>query len=102
MITKQELEEAITEYENLPSSYQACEKLATFYAVYDHLYGLKDSEKTASHEYLTEYYGNSEFFATIKGKNERSVFNILDELMSTLQIVNPNLYSATIEKINTI
>lgn len=102
MITRQELEEAITECENLPPSYQTCEKLAVFYAVYDHLYGLKDSEKTASHEYLTEHYGDSEFFATIRGKNEKSVFNVIDELMSTLKIVNPNLYSATIEKINTI
>ena len=103
MITKQELEEAIAECENLPSSYQSCEKLATFYAVYDHLYGSKISDtEPISREYITEQYGKSEFFTAIRDKKEKSVFGVIDELMSTLQIVNPKLYNATLNKIETI
>lgn len=103
MITRQELEAAITECESLPSSYQNCEKLAVFYAVYSHLYGPEnaDTEKI-SHEYITEQYGESEFFKTIKNKKAKAVFTVFDELMSTLQIVNPKLYTATLEKIDNI
>ena len=103
MITKQELEEAIAECENLPSSYQSCEKLATFYAVYDHLYGSKVSDtEPIPREYITEQYGDSEFFTAIRDKKEKAVFSVIDELMSTLQIVNPKLYNATLNKIETI
>ena len=45
MIAKTELEKAIDECEHLPTSYQNCEKLATFYAIYDHLYAEKEPKE---------------------------------------------------------
>lgn len=104
MITKQELEEAIAECESMPSSYQSCEKLAVFYTVYRYLYGTENahSEVIPPCKYITEKYGDSEFLTAVTDKKEKSVFGVIDELMSTLQIVNPKLYNATLTKITDI
>lgn len=103
MTTKQELERAISECENLPSSYQNCEKLAVFYTVYNNLYGSDVSDtEPIPREYITEKYGESEFFTAIRDKKEKAVFGVIDELMTTLKIVNPKLYNATLNKIENI
>lgn len=104
MIAKTELEKAIDECEHLPISYQNCEKLATFYAIYDHLYAEKEpkEQKSVYTETVIDDYGDSEFFMTIQGKDSKEVWKVLDELMSTLQVVNPKLYNATLRKIDSV
>ena len=100
MISKNELLKAIQDCESQPSSYSNCEKLAVFYSIYDKLYGYK----TASPKSTTEtviYTGdkNSEFLNLINGMKSDKIWPIIDELMQTLQIVNPRLYNGVINKI---
>lgn len=48
---------------------------------------------------MIEYNGESEFSQIINGMHLYDVLDIIDELMNTIQIVNPKLYDAVIRKL---
>lgn len=101
MFSKKELLEAIDELEASPATYQNAEKLATFYSLYDHLYVEKEpmSRIESVREVKIDRYGDSEFLEAITDKNPEDIWMVMDELMSTLQALNPRLYQATIDRI---
>ena len=96
MLSQRELDGAIREFEDAPTNYENCAKLATFYTIFDHLYGEHDVPKTP--EEIVGYYGDSEFLKMAGGKNAESIWSILDELMDTLKVLNPRLYDGVIRK----
>ena len=101
MFSKRELLAAIDELEASPATYQNAEKLATFYSLYDHLYVEKEPmSRIESVREVTIYrYGDSEFLEAISDKNPEDIWMVMDELMSTLQALNPRLYQATMDRI---
>lgn len=101
MFSKRELLAAIDELEASPATYQNAEKLATFYSLYDHLYVEKEpmSRIESVREVTIDRYGDSEFLEAITDKNPEDVWMVMDELMSTLQALNPRLYQATMDRI---
>lgn len=102
MFTKTQLLDAIEELEAAPVvTFQNCEKLATFYSLYDHLYGdnkLRNSPEGVQ-EVIIGRYGHSDFLEAVEGKEASSVWSILDELMDTIQAFNPRLYDATLNQL---
>lgn len=98
MISEQELLEAISECEKAKPSYQACEKLATFYTVYDHLKPLKSAQNELELIALGDY-GTSDFLNAIRGKNAREICLRIDDLLQALSVLNPKLYAAFMEKL---
>lgn len=100
MITRQELEKAIESCESAPVSYQNCEKLATFYAIYDHLYTRRAPQVERVAETKISVSGNSEFFRLIDGLEAKRVWDIMDELMTSVQVLQPKLYDAVMQKID--
>ena len=108
MFTEHELLEAIEECQNvLPSTYSTCEKLAVFYTVLDHLRKKEDSyEPMKSADPVEETvigdYGTSEFFMSVQGKEAKKVLWIFGELMDALKVLNPKLYSRTIERLTAV
>ncbi|MDE6789346.1 MAG: hypothetical protein K2J47_08520 [Ruminococcus sp.] len=98
MLTKRELTDAIRECEDSPSSYQNCQRLATFYTIYDHMFPPERQSEVRA-EKVIEDYGKSDFLLSIGRKNAEKVWNVIDELMSTLQAVNPKLYDGVMRKI---
>lgn len=102
MLTRRELENAINECENLPLTYQNCEKLATFYMIYDHLYTTKEPRAEIKPETIINDYGISDFLVAVKGKQSAAVWGVIDELMSALKIVMPKLYDGALEKIENL
>lgn len=101
MFSKRELLEAIDELEASPATYQNAEKLATFYSLYDHLYVEKEpmNRIESVREVTIDRYGDSEFLEAITDKNPEDIWMVMDELMSTLQALNPRLYQATLDRI---
>jgi hypothetical protein len=47
-------------------------------------------------------YGESEFLRTVAGADEETAWLIMDELMSTLQLVNSRAYDSVMRKIRNI
>lgn len=101
MFSKNELLDAIDELEMSPATYQNAEKLATFYTLYDHLYVKKEpiNRIESVREVTIDMYGDSDFLKAITDRNSQDVWMVMDELMSMLQVMQPKLYQATIDKI---
>lgn len=101
MFSKGQLLDAIEELEMSPATYQNAEKLATFYSLYDHLYVHQEpmSRVETISETIIDKYGDSEFFNVINGKDAYDVWSVMDELMTTIQVLQPKLYQATLDKI---
>lgn len=100
MFSKAELLDAIADLENSPATYQNAEKLATFYLLYDHLYVRQEPMNYVEsvREVTIDRYGDSEFMKAIEGSDAEEAWKIVDDLMSTLQMLNPRLYQAIIDK----
>ena len=100
MITKNELIRTIQELEGSPQSYQNCEKLATFYLIYDHLYSQKDApEVRTSQEVTIGQHGDSEFLQAAAGTEAAKAWEIIDELMEILKRLQPRLYNSVLNQL---
>lgn len=97
MLSQRELDSAIREFEDAPTNYENCAKLATFYTIFDHLYGEPKNERQPQE--VIGMHGNSEFLSLISNRNSQEIWDILDELMDTLKVINPRLYEGVIQKI---
>ena len=85
----------------MPKSFTTCEKLATFYTVLDHIRPENSSQKSADPEpeAVIGDYGTTEFFLAVRGKEADKIWPIFGELMDALKVLNPKLYSRTIERL---
>ena len=114
MITEQDLLEAIAECkgERNPNA-NTCIKLSAFYTILDHLY--RDSEVSSMPVYsmaspqsmddiadVVGEYGESEFLQTIAGMQASKVYEVLDDLMNTIGVINPRLYDGVIRELQSI
>lgn len=101
MFTKSQLLDAIEELEASPATFQNAEKLAVFYQLYDHLFTRKEPERIIESigEVTINKYGESEFLKAIEGQEAETIWPIMDELMMTIQALNPRLYYATLDRI---
>jgi hypothetical protein len=103
MFKKNELIDAIEELEASPTTFQNCQKLATFYLLYDHLYGNSRPElPTIERVTIIDDHGDSEFLQSVAGSDAQKVFVILDELMQTVKVLQPRLYDATLTMLHDI
>jgi len=106
LIREKDLEEAIAECqgERNPDA-RTCRNLAAFYTILDHIQrkemGTNSIEGGYSYavEPTFEYRSNSEFFHYIANMNINDILALFDEVMETLQIVNPRLYDSIIRKV---
>lgn len=107
MITEFDLQEAIAECQGVRNpNANTCIKLAAFLTIQKELYGGND-EKAEVPLYSYDsaptetigYYGDTEFAQLVEGRKLDDIFPIMDELMSTVQVVQPRLYDAVIRKI---
>lgn len=117
MITKQDLLEAIAECQGVRSpNANTAVKLASFYTILDHLdeekqpvekpvdkpvensfagYSLKNIGTSA-----VQYEGESEFAQVVNGKDQGDVWPVLDELMSTIKLMNERLYNGVMRRLS--
>ena len=97
MLSKRDLEMTIEDLERNPCSFQDCQKLATFYAIYDHLYG--DPVVAKVERETVGDFGSSDFLQAIRGMDAERAWVLMDELMSAVQITNKRLYESVLRKI---
>lgn len=108
MITQQDLTQAIAECqgERNPNA-NTCIKLAAFLTIQRELYGEeKHDVQLPAYSYAPapirntiEIDSESEFARVIDGREVDEILPIIDELMGTLQILQPRLYSAVMAKL---
>lgn len=108
MITEKDLQEAIAECQGKRNpDASTCIKLAAFLTIQKEMFGERSMEQMhqQGYSYATTpagevaYNGDSEFSREIHGMDVNDVMGVMDELMTTLQIVNPRLYAGVMRKL---
>ena len=107
MITQQDLIQAIAECQGQRNpNASTCIKLAAFLTIQRELYGEeKEAVQLPAYSFAPApdeviiADGESEFSRTIDGRSQADVIPVIDELMSTLKIVQPRLYNAVMDKL---
>ena len=103
MITHHDLQEAIAECQGAKSpNANTCIKLAAYYTIMDNLYPREDVRPQYSYAPAPDSVridSGSDFAEAVNGKKPDEVWPVIDELMTTLQIIQPRLYSAVMAKL---
>ena len=107
MITRQDLEQAIAECQgDRNPNANTCIKLAAFLTIKRELFEeekkddqLPDYSFAPAPEEIIIADSDSEFARTIDGRPQREVIPVIDELMGTLQIIQPRLYNAVMNRL---
>ena len=108
MITQQDLKQAIAECQGQRNpNASTCIKLAAFLTIQRELYGEeKEAVQLPAYSFAPApdeviiADGESEFSRAIDGRSQADVVQVMDELMSTLKIVQPRLYNAVMDKLS--
>lgn len=108
MITEKDLNEAIAECQGTRNpNANTCMKLAAFYTILDHIQPQEEVLPMSSYSYApptqrttVQYTSESDFAQMIQDKNYDDVLAVMDELMTTLSILNPSLYNGVLRKLS--
>lgn len=108
MITEQDLLEAIAECQGQKNpNANTCIKLAAFLTIQKALYGDPGEKEESTEAYSFSgsysdpfyYTSDTEFGQAIMDKDLYNVVAVIDELMTTLQVINPKLYNSVMRRI---
>lgn len=107
MITKQDLDEAIAECQGQRNpNANTCIKLASFYIIRRELF--KEEKEDEQFPQMFSYssgenigrYGNSEFLEAVEGKPIENVMLVMNELMDSMQVLQPRIYDSVMRKVS--
>ena len=115
MIREQDLQEAIAECmgKRNPDA-NTCIKLAAFYTILNQLYPKQEQEENTQpvipamsfaaepeepSEQVIQWEGDSDFAQEVSGRAVSHIMPIMDELMQTVQVLQPRLYDAVMRKL---
>ena len=94
MLTEKELSEQIAAIEAAPASWQNVERLAALYTIQEH-------NKRVTDVVTVEAVDDEEKSDFLKCASKCGcIWSILDELMTTLAVLQPRLYSSVMRKIS--
>lgn len=108
MITKHDLEEAIAECQGQRNpNANTCLKLAAFYTIRHELFGEEKEAEQPMYSYapppepseIVGRYGDSEFLEAVDGKPIDGVMQIMDELVGSMQVLQPRIYDSVMRKV---
>lgn len=107
MITERDLQEAIAECEGQKNpNVNTCIKLAAFYTIKQNLFpspnfgNAPTGYSYASGATKEEYNSGTDFSNAISGADYVKVMSVIDELMATLEVINPSLYNGVMRKLS--
>ena len=109
MIYEHDLDESIARYQGeINPSIETCRKLAACLTVKRELFGKPEQPAGQSYSFaaepptenpLIDYDSGTEFSAAIHGRNPADIWPIIDELVSTIQVIQPRLYDGVMRKL---
>lgn len=109
MLDAKEINAEIARLEYVESSYPNYAKLADLYIIRDRMEG--NAEKPLAYErsysavpaaVSAGITGDSDFLRTVSNKDQQKAWDIMDELMDTLKVVNQRTYDSVMRKISAI
>lgn len=114
MITKNDIQEAIAECQGTRSpTANTAIKLAAFYTILDHLEDDKKPDNSSNYDHNSfsgysllgaddsvHYDGQTDFAHAVDGRKQSDIWPIMDELMTTIRVLNERLYSGVMKKLS--
>jgi len=105
MIKEQDLHEAIAECHGTRNpDAKTCLKLAAYYTILDHVKAPAEPAFSESYSYDPPeiYSSDTEFGGVLRRKDLNGILGVIDELMDTLRIMEPRVYNAVMEKMESL
>ena len=107
MMDLREIEWAISQLEQQESSWTACAKLADLYAIRNQMQGDRPAmaaapQKSQLPDCQALQPGQSDFLQAVSGKPAQDAWAVMDELMQTLEAIQPRVYTSVMRKIQGI
>lgn len=105
MITEQDLQAAIAECEGVRNpNANTCIKLAAFYTIREHLFPQKFESVLNAPTYSmadmpSVLESGTEFAEAVNRMRIEEVMSVMDELMSTIRVLQPRLYEGVMRKL---
>jgi len=107
VITRADLKSAIAECQGKRNpDAKTCIMLAAFYTIQREMFGEEKEAEQPAYSYapapdrnIITIESDSEFARAVDGRETKDIMPILDELMSTLRIIQPKLYGAVMDKL---
>lgn len=111
MIREEDLHEAIAECQGKRNpDANTCIKLAAFYTILNQMYPKQEQAQDAppaipamsfasQPEQIIEWEGDSDFAQAIRGQAVSHIMPVIDELMQTVEVLQPRLYDATMRRL---
>ena len=104
MLDIREIEYWISRYENEADKLDQCVILSALYSIRDRLKGEPPTQIAAHSETpppdeTSGLYGDSDFLQAVAGKDLASAWQVIDNLMDTLRVVNPRVYDGVMRKL---
>lgn len=106
MFDMREIEGAIAELENGDLTYSRCGKLADLYTIRREHTASERQQAEAAVQTASEMparvriSGSSDFMRAVAKVDFGAALDVMDELMSTLEIVNPKAYKSVMRKLD--
>lgn len=115
MIYEKDLDESIARYQGeVNPSIETCRKLAACLIVKKELFGnpeqVERAEDAHSYSYAAapaepvensiDYYSDTDFSRAIDGRDPADIWPIIDELVSTIQVIQPRLYDTFMRRLS--
>lgn len=98
MISIEQLNGEIAILEEEVPTHVIMQKLANLYTVRDHMMSVPNSTPSAAVP-VVPHFGMSEFATKIEGKDLSKALALIDEVMTTISVVNPSLYQSVLRKL---
>lgn len=110
MLDAKEIDIEIARLEYGESSYPAYAKLADLYIIRNQMnapsvpdaYDAGFSAAPAEDSAVVGNFGDSDFLQAARGKDCAAVFSVMDELMDTLRVTAPRVYTGVMRKISAL
>lgn len=109
MLDAKEINAEIARLEYVESSYPNYAKLADLYIIRDRMEGSAEKPLAYERSYSAApaavsagITGDSDFLRTVSDKDQQKAWDIMDELMDTLKVVNQRTYDSVMRKISAI
>lgn len=104
MIREEELLEAIAECQGQRNpNASTCMKLASYYTILDHMKEEPKVSEIPTYSFAAppevHYESDTEFGRKVATMDINDVLAVMDELMTTLMVVNPRLYAGVMRKL---
>lgn len=105
MILEQDLREAIAECQGKRNpDANTCIKLAAYFTILQNMYPEQKTEPAfyqaaSGFNPVIEFDSGTEFSKAVNGRNPSEIMPVIDELMTTLQVLHPRLYDGVLNKL---